>query len=416
MGNIKKPSVSPNTNGLTSSSHSEKALYPISDCSTSSSFCQSFSECEELNKKFQPKKEKSLLLSEVYQRLKLDKKSERVSDCGSFLRFAHELDLDTGSFSDKGKLHYANFCRDRLCPTCSWRKGLKLYSQISRCIPEIVKDYKCLFLTLTVPNCSEQDFSKTIDRLMFAWNRLTKYKKFKTVIKGFFRILEVTRNKDNGSLHPHFHIILVVSKSYGKHQETYFTRDEFLELWRKAYQDETCKYDPLYARNDGSYDVRYCVRGICFLPSRVPRKEPCFYPFTRFISQKTCPLWRSIQRNIPKVKTRRCRRRNLRPCTHRRYCLKNCSSFNLFLWLGLWLLQTYRFLYRLSIRQERGDLMKCECSLKEFVKRYPVYASAFSNMVSDPDYIAKFKVDKNGKLEFLEVGYKEDIWAIDNMR
>lgn len=59
--------------------------------------------------------------------------------------------------------------------------------------------------------------------------------------------------------------------------------------------------------------------------------------------------------------------------------------------------------------------MKCECSLKEFVKRYPVYASAFSNMVSDPDYIAKFKVDKNGKLEFLEVGYKEDIWAIDNM-
>ena len=298
MGNIKKPSVSPNTNGLTSSSHSEKALYPISDCSTSSSFCQSFSECEELNKKFQPKKEKSLLLSEVYQRLKLDKKSERVSDCGSFLRFAHELDLDTGSFSDKGKLHYANFCRDRLCPTCSWRKGLKLYSQISRCIPEIVKDYKCLFLTLTVPNCSEQDFSKTIDRLMFAWNRLTKYKKFKTVIKGFFRILEVTRNKDNGSLHPHFHIILVVSKSYGKHQETYFTRDEFLELWRKAYQDETItQVDIRLIRDKSICDISTCqtevslnkaVREVCkytlkdsdFLNDKISQSEQDNLVFT----------------------------------------------------------------------------------------------------------------------------------------
>lgn len=60
--------------------------------------------------------------------------------------------------------------------------------------------------------------------------------------------------------------------------------------------------------------------------------------------------------------------------------------------------------------------MKCECSLKEFVKKYPVYGSAFSNLVADPDYIAKFKLDKNGKIEVLEVGYKTDFWAIDKMR
>ena len=58
--------------------------------------------------------------------------------------------------------------------------------------------------------------------------------------------------------------------------------------------------------------------------------------------------------------------------------------------------------------------MKCECSLNEFVKKYPVFKSAFQNLVTDPQYIAKFKVDKNGQLEFLEVGYKADKWIIDN--
>lgn len=59
--------------------------------------------------------------------------------------------------------------------------------------------------------------------------------------------------------------------------------------------------------------------------------------------------------------------------------------------------------------------MKCECSLKEFVKKYPFFKVPFSNFLSDPCYIAKFKVDKSGNIQFLEVGYKEDLWAIDKL-
>ncbi len=59
--------------------------------------------------------------------------------------------------------------------------------------------------------------------------------------------------------------------------------------------------------------------------------------------------------------------------------------------------------------------MKCECSLKEFVEKFPYYRTAFSNLLSDPHYIAKFKTNNKGKLQFLEVGYKEDLWAIDKM-
>ena len=43
--------------------------------------------------------------------------------------------------------------------------------------------------------------------------------------------------------------------------------------------------------------------------------------------------------------------------------------------------------------------MKCECSLKEFVKKYPKFYYQFSNLVSDPNYIVKFQL--NRKNEFV---------------
>lgn len=59
--------------------------------------------------------------------------------------------------------------------------------------------------------------------------------------------------------------------------------------------------------------------------------------------------------------------------------------------------------------------MKCECTLNEFVKKYPVFKSAFQNLLTDPQYIAKFTIDKNDKLTCIEVGYKTDGFLIDNM-
>lgn len=211
-------------------------------------YCQdkispNYSEDSELKLKFQPKHEKSIYLSDIYLRLGKDKKSIRVCDCGNYLEFAHEVD-SYGVISEKGKLHKAYFCRDRFCPMCSWRRSLKLYSQVSQCIPQLTKDYKLLFLTLTVPNCTEENFKETIDRLMNSWSKMTHLKKWKKLIKGFFRVLEVTKNKDKNSksyktLHPHFHVILVVPKFYGNTKENYITRDEFLEMWQQSFQDDS---------------------------------------------------------------------------------------------------------------------------------------------------------------------------------
>ena len=237
-----KPSTSPKVNGSyssksTSDSNSYTDYSLLSDKSQES-ISPTLTEVSELQEKFAPKHSKSILLSDIYMRIGQEKKSLRVENCGSFLEFAHEVD-SYGTIDEKGKLYHAFFCRDRFCPMCSWRRSLKLFANVSQCIPKITSKYKCVLLTLTVPNCTEQDFRSTIDRLMLSWKKFTRYKKFRSIVKGFFRVLEVTRNQKNGSLHPHFHIILVVPKSYGKKEELYLSHAELLEMWRSAYGDDS---------------------------------------------------------------------------------------------------------------------------------------------------------------------------------
>lgn len=194
-------------------------------------------ECIELDTKFAPKRLSALLLSASYGRLGESSKAQRVADCGTFLEFAHAIDAD-GVMSEKGKLQNANFCRDRLCPMCSWRRSYKIFAQVSQIMSLIGSKYKFVMLTLTVPNCCPDELTETVQRLFGAWGNLIRSKAFKTAVKGYFRALEVTRNKKNGTYHPHFHCILAVPLDYAE-SDLYIPRDEWLKMWRKCYQDES---------------------------------------------------------------------------------------------------------------------------------------------------------------------------------
>lgn len=195
----------------------------------------------EIDSKFAPKRKKSILLSESYTRIGYDSKASRVSSCGTELEFAYEISQN-GEVSEKGKLHSANFCKDRLCPMCAWRRSYKIFGQVSRIMGHLGDKYEYLFLTLTVPSVPAESLSDTISRLVKAWANLIRQKPFKTAVRGFFRALEVTRNNDPKSksyklYHPHFHVVLAVPKSYWNN--CYITRDEWLAMWRKAYKDDS---------------------------------------------------------------------------------------------------------------------------------------------------------------------------------
>ena len=179
---------------------------------------------EEIERKFTGKREQGDLLAAVYSVLGMKSRTQRVLECGTFLEFkvSHE----------KAKLQHANFCKDRLCPMCNWRRSLKIFSQMSK-VMNAMQGYEFLFLTLTVRNCSADELPQTVQALYDGWRYLYhKNKEFRSVIEGTFRSLEVTRNKKDGSYHPHLHCILAVKPSYFK--KGYTTQKRWSELWQQA--------------------------------------------------------------------------------------------------------------------------------------------------------------------------------------
>lgn len=179
---------------------------------------------------------KTLELAESYKRLGM-KKFYRVHECSSYLEFRRY-------FQDNSlKLNQANFCKVRLCPMCSWRRSKKIYGQVSKVMDQALKDkqYRFLFLTLTVRNVEGEELSETIDKLFYAYNKFTKKVKVKKVIKGWFRALEVTHNLDENSLsydtyHPHFHVILMVNKSYFNDCKYYINHEEWTSIWKDCLE------------------------------------------------------------------------------------------------------------------------------------------------------------------------------------
>jgi plasmid rolling circle replication initiator protein Rep len=188
------------------------------------------------------KKMKSLKVSESFKRLNLKNRAERTKYCGSELKF--------GECSKDGqkKLLHANFCKDRLCPMCNWRRSGMLQGQVMEILHQATEERKMkfIFLTLTVKNCKKHELKSTIDSLFEGFRRLFQYKAVDNVVVGWVRCLEITRNnkrysKDYDTYHPHFHILIGVTPSYFSGQE-YLSKKKWASLWRKSLKLD---YEPI---------------------------------------------------------------------------------------------------------------------------------------------------------------------------
>lgn len=178
------------------------------------------------------KKISSIELAKSYKRLGSNK-AYRVWECGSFLEFKRYKE------DNSLKLHNANFCKVRLCPMCAWRRSLKIFGQVSKVMDQATKvgNYRFIFLTLTCKNVYGEELSEMLDILFYAFNKLTKRKAFKKSVKGWFRGLEVTHNtnkisKSYNTYHPHFHMVLAVTKSYFNDKDYYISQEKWTSLWK----------------------------------------------------------------------------------------------------------------------------------------------------------------------------------------
>lgn len=193
-------------------------------------------------------------LAESYRRIG-SKKYYRVADCSTFLEFRYFFNVN------EKKLNRANFCKVRLCPMCSWRRSLKIFGQVSKVMDYVEENYnyRYIFLTLTVENCYGEDLKKTLDYMTESFNRMTRRKAFKQSVKGYFRSLEITYNKEMfitdemyystdyyknnafkvgdknpnyNTYHPHFHLILAVNKNYFTDDKIYLSQKKWTNLWK----------------------------------------------------------------------------------------------------------------------------------------------------------------------------------------
>ena len=167
-------------------------------------------------------------------------KSIRVNECGEYLKFKE----CPAGHREGQKLVSANFCRDRLCPLCQWRRAMKLAYQVNTvCHLALLEQpgLKFLFLTLTTKNVKAENLGAVIDQLNYAFKELIKRKEVKQVVEGYFRAIEVTYNSNREDYHPHFHVILAVKPSY--FQRYYYIRQSrWVELWKQALK---VNYSPI---------------------------------------------------------------------------------------------------------------------------------------------------------------------------
>lgn len=159
---------------------------------------------------------------------------EKIKQCGNYLEFALKENQITKE--NKKKLAGANFCKNRFCPMCSWRRIRNITGQLKDAFSVIQEKEKVatLFLTLTVSNPDVKDLKSTISKMNKSFKDMVKTKAFNNAVLGYFKSIEILGDKTpKGQAHPHFHILLVVKENYFKKSD-YINKAEWTEMWKKA--------------------------------------------------------------------------------------------------------------------------------------------------------------------------------------
>ncbi len=162
------------------------------------------------------------------------KESELVRRCGSFLTFSHQEHITTKDH--RIKLKKADYCKFRFCSTCNWRRNMNINRELLEAFEaiEATRSVSYLFLTLTIKNPKTNDLKATIKLMNQAFQRMIQTKAYKNTILGHFKALEIVGDEtQEGEVHPHFHIILIVSSSYFK-SRNYIKQAKWIDMWQKA--------------------------------------------------------------------------------------------------------------------------------------------------------------------------------------
>ena len=189
----------------------------------------------------------------------LKKRYIDILNCGTQLEFIKD---STGIY----RLKSANFCRQRICPMCQFRKSEKMFAEMMRVCELIGYKYRFLHLVLTVPNARDSaELVKSINLLYKGFAKFIGYKQLKRAFKGVLRCLEISYNYENDTYHPHLHCLVAVNNSYFNDTKSYINYEKMRELWSKACNSEQLLQIHIGAIKKGDYKgiaevCKYCLK------------------------------------------------------------------------------------------------------------------------------------------------------------
>jgi hypothetical protein len=157
-----------------------------------------------------------------------DKRYTQLLNCGTQLFFTKDFDNGHSVYHLTG----ANFCRQRVCPMCQFRRSERMFVQMLSVVKALEGEYRFLHLVLTIPNAqSDLQLIAGIKILYKAFNMMLRRKAFKNAFKGALRCLEVSFNYNNDTFHPHLHCLIAVRPSYFNDTKVYLSRDRIMQEW-----------------------------------------------------------------------------------------------------------------------------------------------------------------------------------------
>ena len=214
--------------------------------------------------------EKKLKAGVVAQRLRA------IGEIPRYLRMKDCTDTIISDVCERCEARYViqtNFCRDRLCPICSWRRALRLTHRLGEIIETCQADKKAgknegetrpryAHLTLTVRNVPWGELAEQIKTIMKSWRRMEKRIKRAAAVLGWVRIFEVTRSHEHGNAHPHLHVLLQVPPEYfdqGSDLYLFHRKEALIRQWRECLHVNYSPSISINAVGDTDYEIERAI-------------------------------------------------------------------------------------------------------------------------------------------------------------
>lgn len=188
---------------------------------------------KELFRKLVAKKKNNEFIVNFLMSIGETKRANNVQFCGSHIGIT--------TIEGIPKIVKADFCRERLCLVCAWRRQARFMAQMFPVLDILCKqNYRFLFATLTIKNMGYSELEDAINDLLSAYEKLRHRRKIKRSWMGIVRSVELTYNAEDNTFHPHIHLLIAVKENYFNNSDLYITQEELSLYWKECLNVDYC--------------------------------------------------------------------------------------------------------------------------------------------------------------------------------